>query len=482
MQQPTTQKQLRQLNRETNHLSKISLGKIPPQVVEIESAVLGACMLLPVFSDVAELLDENCFYKEGHSIIFRAMSELTAGSQPIDILTVVEKLKQSGKIEVVGGDYYITSLTNNVVNSTNTISHCRLILQAYIKRELIRIALDIINEGYENMSDAVELLEKNEELVLKVRQRTDLRTYKTMVTILVDTFKHLENIRHRENYLTGVTSGFPELDKVTCGWQGTDLIILAARPSVGKTAFALNLAMNAAKDSAVGFFSLEMSERQLAHRALSSESGIMLWSLRNGKMNDADMKSLYEKGIQPLANHKVFIDDTANIKLSELKAKARRMVLKDHCKIIFIDYLQLITTSQQFSRKDLEVGHISSQLKGLAKDLNIPIICLSQLSRDVEKRGAVGEPKLSDLRESGAIEQDADMVMFLWKPSEGEVMENPELVQYCNVKIEKHRNGTLERFLGKFSKEIQRWEYLKVLDGSGMPMGESWKPLKNWTD
>lgn len=453
-------------------------GKVPPQAVDMEKAVLGACMIeREAFSNAAELLDESCFYSEAHKFIFRAMVELSSENQPIDILTTTSKLKESGRLDFVGGEYYVSSLTNRVVSSAHSTTHSRYILQAFIKREIIRISGELLTEGYEDMGDAFELLEKAEELFLKIRQRTDTRTYSPITNILVDAIQHLEEIRHRKNHLTGITSGFAELDRVTCGWQQTDLIILAARPGVGKTAFALNLAMNA--NCPVGFFSLEMSERQLIHRVLSSESGLLLWNLRNGKVTDDDMKTLYEKGIQPASQKKIFVDDTANIKLSELKAKARRMVSKEGVKLIIIDYLQLITTGQQFTRKDLEIAHISSQLKGLAKDLKIPIICLSQLSRDVEKRGSIGEPKLSDLRESGAIEQDADMVMFLWRPSDGEVLENPELLGYANLKIEKHRNGTLERFLAKFQKDIQKFEFLKVLDSSGMPLGGNWSPITN---
>lgn len=429
------------------------------------------------YSQVSEILDASCFYSDAHQRIFKAIVDLQTKSQPVDILTVTEQLRSSGYLEMVGGAYYVTSLTNHVVSSANIVTHSRYILQAFIKREVIRISGELIQEAYEDMGDAFDILDKSEESLLKVRQRTEQRSYKPIVNVLIETVRHLESIRHREEHLTGVTSGFNELDRVTCGWQETDLIILAARPSVGKTAFALSLAMNASKQVPVGFFSLEMSDRQLSHRALSSESGLLLWNIRNGKLTDSEMKVIYEGGIKPMAKREIFIDDTANIKLSELKAKARRMVMKDKVKIIFIDYLQLITVGQQFSRKDLEVGHISSQLKGLAKDLNIPIICLSQLSRSVEQRGGDGEPKLSDLRESGAIEQDADMVMFLWRPSEGEIQQDLELAQYINVKIEKHRNGTLEKFLGKFAKEIQKFEFLKVLDHSGMPMGGNWKPV-----
>lgn len=453
-------------------------GKIPPHNDEAEKAVLGACLIeRDAFETVNSILDANCFYSGVNRAIYGAFKSLNSKGSPIDVLTVLDELLANKEAQNQFDEHYVVSLSNFVVSSAHLTHHCRMVLQAYMKRELIRAATDLITEGYESGTDSFQLLEKAENILLAIRKRTELTSYRDITSILVDTLKHLESIRHRETHLTGVTSGFPELDKITCGWQPSDLIILAARPSVGKTAFSLNLAINAAKTVPVGFFSLEMSERQLAHRVLSSEANILLWNIRNGKMQDNDMKELYEKGIKPIAQTKIYIDDTANLKLSELKGKIRRMVTKDLVKIIFIDYLQLITVSETFSRKDLEIGHISSQLKGIAKELNVPIIALSQLSRDVEKRGA-NEPKLSDLRESGAIEQDADMVMFLWRPNESEVMENPELSQFCNMKIEKHRNGTLEKFVGKFVKEYQRWDYLKVLDGHGMPIGETWKPVK----
>ncbi len=455
-------------------------SKVPPNVTEIEKAVLGACLIQrDAFSEIAESISANCFYAQAHTDIFQAIAELSAIGQAVDDLTVVEQLKKNNRLESCGGAHYVTTLSSFVVSSAHIKHHCRLILESFMKRELIRIGAELTATAYENGADAFELLSQAEAALYNVRNRVEHKNYKDILTVMVETIKHLESIRHRDTHLTGVTSGFSELDRVTCGWQPTDLIILAARPSVGKTAFALNLARNAAKAVPVGFFSLEMSDRQLVQRVLSAESGILLWNLRNGKMGDDQMRQLHAKGIQSIASTKIFIDDTPNIKLSELKAKAKRMVNKDKVGIILVDYLQLIRTNGRHGgRKDLEIGEISSELKGLAKELNVPIIALSQLSRDVEKRGA-NEPKLSDLRESGAIEQDADMVMFLWRPSEAEIMDNAELAEFCNVKIEKHRNGTLEKFLGKFTKEIQKWDYLKVLDGSGMPAGSTWRPVSD---
>lgn len=423
------------------------------------------------FNEALEFINEKCFYLDAHQRLFKAMYGLHSTSRPTDYLTVTEALRASGDLEAVGGGYELIKLQDSVVNGAKTAEYCRLVLQSYMKREIIRISNELISEGYEP-GDPFELLEKAESSLHKIRQLVETRSYQSIDSVLVETITHLEAIRHREDHLTGVTSGFQELDKVTCGWQGTDLIILAARPSVGKTALALALCRNAASKDPVGFFSLEMSRRQLAQRVLSSQSGLPLWFLRNGKISDAGMKDLYDNGIIPISKCKIFIDDTPALNIQELKAKARRMVNKDKCKLIIIDYLQLITTREKFNRKDLEVGHISAQLKALAKELDVPVIALSQLSRGVEQRGD-SEPKLSDLRESGAIEQDADIVMFLWRPAEDDL----ELKDYIYLKIEKNRNGTLEKFLGEFLKETQRWQSLKVLDKAGMPDG-NWEPVK----
>jgi replicative DNA helicase len=454
-------------------------SRIPPQALDFETALLGMIMLnSDAFRDASEMVTADCFYKDGHKDIFRAMANLASKSQPIDTRTVCDELETMGLLDPIG-KYYVTSLTNNVTNDYGLSHYCRIIIERFTKRELIRICHEYSHLGFDSGEDAFNLLDRAEKDLSSIRSLVDKRNYKPIDTILVETIMNLESIRHRKEHLTGVTSGFKELDMVTCGWQPTDLIILAARPSVGKTAFALNLARNAAKNVPVGLFSLEMGDRQLIHRMLSAESGMLMWNIRNGKLDDQQMKSLYESGIKPLAQTKIFIDDTPSIRLAELRAKARRMVRKDGVKMILIDYLQLMRADERESRKDLEIGQISAGLKAMAKELDIPVIALSQLSRDVEKRGQ-NEPKLSDLRESGAIEQDADMVMFLWKPGESELAENPDLAKICNLKIEKNRNGTLETFLGTFIKETQKWESLNVLNKQTfLPMGSSWKPFKD---
>lgn len=479
------QKTSRQRRTQSNGIGDLVYGKIPPQALEVELAVIGTILLTSEGYDLAsELLTEESFYSSNNQIIFKAIGRLASRFAKIDILTVGEELKKTGDFETIGGTFYLADTTRAVVSPAHLMNHCRIIAEKHIKRKIIEIGGLLIGEGYDDETDPFELIEQAEKKLSGIGGFLQKQNYTALNKAMIETFQHIARLRESDKHLTGITSGFKELDAVTCGWQSTDLIILAARPSVGKTSVALSFARNAAMQKEVGgnvgFFSLEMSYRQLTTRLLSSESNIPMWLLRNAKVSDSQMKDLYEKGLQPLSIANIFIDDTASIKVSELKSKARRMVNKDGVKIIFIDYLQLITAGQRFDRKDLEIGFISGQLKGLAKELQIPIVCLSQLSRDVEKRGGGKEPVLSDLRESGAIEQDADLVLFLWRPTDEEIDEDASLGEMINVKIEKNRNGSLERFLGKFIKETQRWEYLKVLDKKTlMPVGgETWKPYK----
>lgn len=465
--------------------SDLVFGKIPPQSLETERAVIGTILMFRDGFDIAsEILTAESFYNSAHQKIFKAIGRLATKFAQVDILTVGEELKKSGELEEIGGEYFLTTTTNNVSSPAHLVNHCRIVAERFIKRKIIEVGGLMIGSGYNEETDAFEILEECEKLIAGVGSSLNKQTYIALNKAMIETYQHIAKLRESDKHLTGITSGFKELDQVTCGWQETDLIILAARPSVGKTSVALSFARNAAmqKDSGgnVGFFSLEMSYRQLTTRLLSSESNVPMWLLRNAKLTDNQMKELYEKGLQPLSIANIFIDDTASIKISELKSKARRMVNKEGVKIIFIDYLQLITAGQRFDRKDLEIGFISGQLKGLAKELHIPIVCLSQLSRDVEKRGGGKEPVLSDLRESGAIEQDADLVIFLWRPTDEEIGDDASLSEMINIKIEKNRNGSLERFLGKFIKETQRWDYLKIVDKKTfMPVGgETWRPYK----
>src|SRR5690349_19561544 len=469
-------------------LSTMVYGKVPPQAKDLEEAVLGAIMLEKTAFDVAvEILKPECFYVDAHQRIYRAMQNLAQQSMPIDMLTVVEQLKKTEELEAVGGAYYITKLTNAVVSTANIEAHARIILQKFIQRELIRISGEIIGDAYEDSADVFDLLDDAEAKLFEITNNHMKKNFDSIDTVLVQTVQRIEDMRHRTEDITGVPSGFPSLDKVTYGWQNSDLIILAARPAVGKTAFALNLARNAAlnpiRQTPIVFFSLEMSSAQLVQRILSAESEIWLEKISRGKMEDYEMKQLYAKGIQRLAQAPIFIDDTAALNVFELRAKCRRLKNKHNVGLIIIDYLQLMSgTGDRNSNREQEISRISRDLKGLAKELQVPIIALSQLSREVEKRKEGNKiPQLSDLRESGAIEQDADMVMFLYRPEYYDITANEHGESNkgeTHVRIAKHRNGSLENIKLKAMLHIQKFVDMDGDDfsGMGLPKG-SWKPV-----
>ena len=474
-------------------LGTMMYGKVPPQAKDLEEAVLGAIMLeKSAFDTVIEILKPECFYVESNQRIFRSMQSLQQKNLPIDLLTVVEELKFREELDVVGGPYYVSKLTNAVVSSANIEAHSRIILQKFIQRELIRISGEIIGDAYEDSTDVFELLDESESKLFEITNNHLRKDYASIDTVLVKTIQRIEDLRTRQDEISGVPTGFYLLDKITYGWQPTDLIILAARPSVGKTAFALNLARNAAlhptKPTAVGFFSLEMSAGQLVQRILSAESEIWLEKIARGRLEEHEMKQLYKKGIERLASAPIHIDDTAALNIFELRAKCRRLKNKHNVGLIIIDYLQLMsgTSENRNSNREQEISRISRDLKGLAKELNIPILALSQLSREVEKRGAKeGQkiPQLSDLRESGAIEQDADMVMFLYRPEYYDITAN-EMGESnkgeTHVRIAKHRNGQLDTIKLKALLHIQKFVEEDGTDISGqLPAGGSWKPVSD---
>src|SRR5688500_12889488 len=474
-------------------LSTMVYGKLPPQAKDLEEAVLGAIMLEKgAFDTIVEILKPECFYVDAHQRIFKAMQGLAQKNQPIDILTVTEELRSREELEMIGGPYYVTRLTNAVVSSANIEAHARIILQKFIQRELIRISGEIIGDAYEDSTDVFDLLDDAESKLFEITNNHLRKNFDSIDTVLVKTVQRIEDMRHRNEDVTGVPTGFASLDTVTYGWQATDLIILAARPSVGKTAFALNLARNAAlhptKPTPVAVFSLEMSAAQLVQRILSAESEIHLEKIASGKMEDYEMEQLYKRGIQRLADAKLFIDDTAALNIFELRAKCRRLKNAHNIGLIIIDYLQLMsgTGEGKNTNREQEISNISRSLKGLAKELNIPIIALSQLSRAVEQRGAKEGsrvPQLSDLRESGAIEQDADMVMFLYRPEYYDLTTNAEgenIKGLTEVKIAKHRNGTLETVKLKALLHIQKfanWDE-DPYSGIGLPTG-GWRPVED---
>jgi replicative DNA helicase len=475
-------------------LGTMVYGKVPPQAKDLEEAVLGAIMLeKDAFDSVAEILKPECFYVEAHQRLFKAMQGLANKSQPIDILTVAEELRSREELEMVGGPYYVTRLTNMVVSSANIVSHARIILQKFIQRELIRISGEIIGDAYENSTDVFDLLDDAESKLFEITSNHLRKNFDSIDSVLVKTIQRIEDMRHRNEDITGVPSGFSSLDRVTYGWQQTDLIILAARPAVGKTAFALNLARNAAmsasKRTPVAFFSLEMSAGQLVQRILAAESEIWLEKIARGKMEEHEMKQLYARGIQRLSEAPIFIDDTPALNIFELRAKCRRLKNKHNIGLIIIDYLQLMsgTGENRNGNREQEISNISRNLKALAKELGVPIIALSQLSRAVETRKEGNKmPQLSDLRESGAIEQDADMVMFLYRPEYYDITTN-EMGESnrgeTHVRIAKHRNGSLETIKLRALLHIQKFTEEEGGDfsGLGLPQG-NWTPVKDDTD
>ena len=490
---------LTNLNKDRKQRRKSSLdlgtmvyGKVPPQAKDLEEAVLGAIMLVKnAFDTVVEILKPECFYVEAHQRIYRAKQSLANKSQPIDILTVVEELRFKEELEMVGGPYYVTKLTNAVVSSANAEAHCRIILQKFIQRELIRISGEIIGDAYEDSTDVFDLLDDAETKLFEITNNHLRKNFDTLDSVLVKTIQRIEDLRHKNEDISGVPSGFQSLDRVTYGWQNTDLIILAARPAVGKTAFALNLARNAAmsptKPTPVALFSLEMSAGQLVQRILAAESEIWLEKIARGKLEEHEMKQLYARGIQRLSQAPLFIDDTPALNIFELRAKCRRLKNKHNIGLIIIDYLQLMsgTGENRNSNREQEISNISRNLKALAKELNVPIIALSQLSRAVETRSAGKDgnkmPQLSDLRESGAIEQDSDMVMFLYRPEYYDITQN-EMGESNRgetiVRIAKHRNGSLETIKLRALLHIQKFtEDDGSLGSTGLP--GNWKPVSD---
>lgn len=458
----------RNVRRKNPDISTLVYGKIPPQAKDLEEAVLGAIMLEKgAFDTVVEILRAECFYVEAHQKVFYAMKSLSDKSMPIDLLTVVEELKNTGDLEVVGGPYYITRLTNQVASTANLEAHSRIVLQKFIQRELIRISGEIIGEAYEDSTDVFDLMDSAERRLYEITDTHLRKNYAKITDILKQTLVRIEELRNNQEDVNGVPSGYHKLDQITHGWQATDLVIIAARPSVGKTAFALNLALNAARDkhkpTPTAIFSLEMSAGQIVQRMLSTTSDVLLDHISSGKMEDYEMKQLMIKGIEPLSDAKIFIDDTPALNMFELRAKCRRLKHKSGLGLVLIDYLQLMSGSgDRGVNREQEISKISRDLKALAKELEIPIIALSQLSREVERRREGNKmPQLSDLRESGAIEQDADMVMFLYRPEYYDQTTNEmgeSIKGLTQIRIAKHRNGKLDTVDFKAMLDVQRFQ------------------------
>jgi replicative DNA helicase len=437
-----------------------SLGKLPPQAPDLEEVVLGALMLEKnALNAVVEFLKPEHFYVEKHKEIYTAIVDLFKSTEPVDMRTVVHQLRKSGKLDIIGGAYEIAELTAKVSSAANIEYHARVIMEMAIKRELIQVASQIQTDAYEDTTDVFELLDKTEQSIFQISDSNLRKNYDNMRNLMARAIQELQVLKEHKDGLTGVPSGFTELDRMTSGWQRSDLVIIAARPGMGKTAFVVSALRNAAVDFKipVAIFSLEMASIQLVNRMISAEAELESEKIKKGNLAEHEWAQLVHKTSR-LSSAPIFIDDTPALSILELRAKCRRLKAEHGIQIIVIDYLQLMR-GEQGGNREQEIASISRSLKGIAKELNVPVIALSQLSRSVETRGGDKKPQLSDLRESGSIEQDADIVMFLYRPEYYKITVDEEGMPTQGtgeVIIAKHRNGSTGnvklKFIGKYTK------------------------------
>jgi len=438
-------------------------GKIPPQAIDLEASVLGSVLLeSDSLIRISDFITPETFYKPQHKTIFHAVQLLYSRNESIDVLTIIEQLRKTGELDAIGGAFYLTSLTNGISSSANIEHHARIIQEKFIQRELITVGTEITRDAYNDQIDVFDLMERAESMIYKTSEQITRKDFESLSGLIIDEMRDLQTRMKSEARLLGIPSGFTTIDRVTNGWQGSNLIIIAARPSMGKTALALNFARNAAVDfnTPVAFFSLEMSAKQLTQRIISCESRVNYSQIQSGNVQNEYELICRKSG--EISNSKIFIDDTSSIGIFELRSKARKMKMKHGIGIVVVDYLQLMHGEKEKNgNREQEISSISRGLKALAKDLGIPVIALSQLSRSCESR-ADKRPILSDLRESGSIEQDADIVGFLYRgayykdrlPDGSEYP--PSLVE---LNFAKNRNGaiTLEPITLNFSANIQRF-------------------------
>ena len=439
-------------------------GNVPPQAVELEEAVLGALMLeKDSIIAVQEYVTPEAFYTEEHRLIYKAINELSMELKPIDLYTVTERLKARKELKQVGGAAYLAQLTQKVGSAANVEFHAKIIAQKYVQRELIRSATEIQRRSYDESTDVTELIGFAEGEIFKVSEGHVKRSVQPSKDILARALAQIEEASKNTSNYNGVPSGFMAIDRVTLGWQLSDLIIIAARPSMGKTAFVLSMARNMAIDheQGVAFFSLEMSAVQLMMRLIIAETGLSGTDVKSGRLSPEQWRHL-ESATRPLSSAPLYIDDTPALSVFEFRSKARRLKIHNDIKIIIIDYLQLMTgnTDTKNGNREQEVAFISRTLKAIAKELNVPIIALSQLSRQTEMRGGSKRPQLSDLRESGAIEQDADIVAFIHRPEYYGIHQDESGMPtdgLAEIILAKHRNGAVCDVKLRFIKEQARF-------------------------
>lgn len=454
-------------------LSQYVFGKVPPQSLPLEEAILGALMLdREVVTIICDLLPIEAFYPNAHQLIYKAIMRLHERQNPVDILTVTEELRKSGDLESAGGSHYLVELTNRVASAANVEYHARIILQKYIQRQLITAGTKIVKEGYDETADCFEALDNAEKYLFAITQNTLSRSNTEAGSVALEVVKILEHnlLKSRTGSVTGTTSGLADVDALTGGWQDSDLIILAARPGMGKTGLALTLAINAAKASKpVAFFSLEMSNTQLVMRMISILGSVSGQKMRNGSLDDHEWQVIGEM-VGHIDKLPIYLDDTPSLNVFEMRAKCRRLKRQKGIRLVIVDYLQLMSLSMSGQEnktinREQEVSGISRALKGLAKELNVPIIALSQLSRAVETRGGSKRPQLSDLRDSGAVEQDADIVTFIYRPEYYGIKEDEtgqSLEGVAELIFAKHRHGDTDTIKVKYEKQFARFSSLEI--------------------
>ena len=457
-------------------------GRIQPQAPELEEAVLGALMIeKDAYSLVSEILRPESFYEHRHQLIYSAITDLAVNQKPVDILTVKEQLSKRGELEEVGGPFYITQLSSKVASSAHIEYHARIIAQKSLARELITFTSNIQSKAFDETLDVDDLMQEAEGKLFEISQQNMKKDYTQINPVIDEAYKLIQKAAARTDGLSGLESGFTKLDKMTSGWQNSDLIIIAARPAMGKTAFVLSMAKNIAVDyrNPVALFSLEMSNVQLVNRLITNVCEIPSEKIKSGQLANYEWQQLDYK-LKDLLDAPLYVDDTPSLSVFELRTKARRLVREHGVRIIIIDYLQLMNASgMAFGSRQEEVSTISRSLKGLAKELNIPIIALSQLNRGVESREGIDgkRPQLSDLRESGAIEQDADMVCFIHRPEYYKIFQDDrgnDLRGMAEIVIAKHRNGAVGEVLLRFKGEFTRFsnpEDDMVIPMPGEPAG-----------
>ncbi len=447
--------------------------RVPPQNIEAEQAVLGAMLIdKEAIAKVTEILTSDDFYREAHRVIFNAMMELYNKNEAVDMVTITEVLKRDNKLEDIGGIAYITSLANVVLTAANVKYHADIVAEKSVLRQLVRVSTEIAAMGYEANDDVGTLLDNAESRILEISNRKKKADFTPINDVLMESVQSIEKLLNNKGGLTGLPTGFADLDKLTSGLQPSDFVILAARPSMGKTALALNIVQNVAlrahkkvggEARSVAFFSLEMSKEQLVNRMLCAEAGIDSQRLRVGEMHDEDWTHLWD-ACDVMSKAKIYIDDTAGITAMDMRSRARRLKAEHGLDLIVVDYLQLMQGSgkrNSSNDRQQEVSEISRSLKALARELNVPVLALSQLSRSVESR-QVKRPMLSDLRESGSLEQDADIVAFLYR----EDYYNPETEnKHTELIIAKHRNGPVDTVNLFFQKQFTKFVGFTKIDG-----------------